>query len=105
METVICHCGSSLCRGRINATDWQRSDLQSRYGMHWMSYLCEKIAVHGQAMARLTQEATEASYETSSNDSPRFPSAPLGGPEPFKGYRALWCAADSNDGVLHDDGS
>lgn len=30
-----CACGSSLCRGTVTGTDWQRLDLQQRYGDHW----------------------------------------------------------------------
>jgi uncharacterized protein len=30
-----CACGSPDCRGVITGTDWQRPDLQQRYGRHW----------------------------------------------------------------------
>lgn len=52
MEEVKCRCLTPVCRGRINATDWQRSELQARYGVHWMSYLVDKIAAHRLALAR-----------------------------------------------------
>ncbi|MEV6287130.1 GNAT family N-acetyltransferase [Kribbella sp. NPDC051770] len=34
-----CACGSSLCRGVVTGEDWQRADLQSRYGEHWIPEL------------------------------------------------------------------
>jgi hypothetical protein len=43
METVVCRCGSPLCRGRMVGDDWQRPELQERYSTHWMSYLSAKI--------------------------------------------------------------
>lgn len=49
METIVCRCGSPVCRGRILGEDWQRPELQARYDGHWMSYLGAKICqVHGQ---------------------------------------------------------
>jgi len=59
METVVCRCNTPVCRGRLYPTDWQRVDLQKRYGRHWMSYLQEKIEAHRQTLAR--QEAMEES--------------------------------------------
>jgi len=96
METVICRCGTPCCRGRIYATDWQRADLQERYAMHWMSYLCEKIAAHRRAIER--QRVSDA-VESGSED--RAESASLGAPgTPFTGYRATWSASAS--GQLDD---
>jgi len=43
METVVCRCGSNVCRGRMLGDDWQRPELQESYGHHWMSYLRVKI--------------------------------------------------------------
>jgi len=100
METVICRCGVAFCRGRIYATDWQRPDLQARYGMHWMSYLCEKIAAHRRALAR--QKAAEEDDALSGGEFAPFPSASLDEPESFKGYRATWSASASNGGLLDD---
>jgi hypothetical protein len=45
METIVCRCGSSECRGRILGDDWQRPELQDLYAVHWMSYLRAKILV------------------------------------------------------------
>jgi len=30
-----CACGTSSCRGVVTGLNWQRSDLQERYGVHW----------------------------------------------------------------------
>ena len=38
-----CRCGSSLCRGKITGNDWQRPDLQQRYGEYFSIYLLNKI--------------------------------------------------------------
>lgn len=38
-----CACGSALCRGEVTGLDWQRADLQARYGEHWTSGLLELI--------------------------------------------------------------
>ncbi|ONI67441.1 hypothetical protein BWI15_30390 [Kribbella sp. ALI-6-A] len=34
-----CSCGSDLCRGVITGSDWQRPELQDRYGDHWIPAL------------------------------------------------------------------
>jgi len=39
-----CACASSLCRGVVRGTDWLRSDLQERYGDHWIPLLRRRIA-------------------------------------------------------------
>ncbi|MGH3167637.1 MAG: SET domain-containing protein-lysine N-methyltransferase [Trebonia sp.] len=38
-----CACGSSLCRTVITGTDWERPDLQHRYGEHWTPGLLKLI--------------------------------------------------------------
>ena len=38
-----CSCGSNLCRGRLTNNDWQRTDLQDRYGDHFSPYLRQRI--------------------------------------------------------------
>ncbi len=38
-----CHCGSSLCRGKITGNDWQLAELQARYGDYFSVYLANKI--------------------------------------------------------------
>jgi GNAT superfamily N-acetyltransferase len=37
-----CTCGSPLCRGVITGEDWKQSELQSRYGDHWIPALLRK---------------------------------------------------------------
>jgi uncharacterized protein len=39
-----CRCGSSVCRGIVTGKDWQKPELQERYGAFMSSYLQEKIA-------------------------------------------------------------
>jgi hypothetical protein len=34
-----CGCGTRSCRGTISGRDWQRPDLQRRYGTYFSSYL------------------------------------------------------------------
>jgi uncharacterized protein len=34
-----CHCGTASCRGVISGRDWQRPELQQRYGDHFSWYL------------------------------------------------------------------
>src|SRR5437868_5134466 len=38
-----CRCGSAMCRGIVTGKDWQRPELQERYGAFMSSYLREKI--------------------------------------------------------------
>ena len=38
-ELDDCRCGSVLCRRRITGNDWQRPDLQARYGGHFLPFL------------------------------------------------------------------
>jgi len=38
-----CACGSPDCREVITGTDWQRPDLQQRYGPHWIPGLLNLI--------------------------------------------------------------
>ncbi|MEP6956944.1 MAG: SET domain-containing protein-lysine N-methyltransferase [Chthoniobacterales bacterium] len=42
-SSLVCHCGAPNCRGRVTGKDWQRADLQQRYGRHFSSYLLKKI--------------------------------------------------------------
>jgi SET domain-containing protein len=39
-----CNCGAELCRGEVTGCDWQRHDLQQRYGDHWVPVLRRRIA-------------------------------------------------------------
>jgi len=44
-----CLCGSALCRGKVTGKDYQRPDLQERYGRHFMPYILKKIDQENQA--------------------------------------------------------
>jgi hypothetical protein len=39
-----CACGSALCRDVVTGADWQRVDLQQRYGRHWTPGLLRLIS-------------------------------------------------------------
>jgi SET domain-containing protein len=36
---MACNCGTASCRGTIGGRDWQRPDLQRKYGDYFSSYL------------------------------------------------------------------
>jgi uncharacterized protein len=38
-----CACGSPFCRGAVTGLDWQRAELQQRYGEHWTPGLLKLI--------------------------------------------------------------
>ena len=38
-EAMRCRCGTPSCRGVIGGRDWQRPDLQRKYGSYFSSYL------------------------------------------------------------------
>jgi SET domain-containing protein len=44
-EVMQCQCGTRSCRGTISGRDWQRPDLQRRYGNYFSSYLQRRFAV------------------------------------------------------------
>ena len=39
-----CGCGTPSCRGTIGGRDWQRADLQRKYGRYFSSYLLARVA-------------------------------------------------------------
>jgi uncharacterized protein len=41
--SMQCQCRTSSCRGTIDGRDWQRPDLQSRYGSYFSSYLLSRL--------------------------------------------------------------
>jgi len=43
-EVMQCRCGTRSCRGTISGRDWQRPDLQRRYGTYFSSYLQHRFA-------------------------------------------------------------
>ena len=40
---TVCHCGAIGCRGTITGKDWQRPELQTRYGRYFSAYLLRKM--------------------------------------------------------------
>ena len=44
-ETMQCRCGTRSCRGTISGRDWQRPELQRKYGDYFSSYLQRRFAV------------------------------------------------------------
>lgn len=42
-DQMQCACGAVRCRGLVTGKDWQRPDLQARYGSYFSSYLLKKI--------------------------------------------------------------
>jgi uncharacterized protein len=38
-----CHCGTASCRGTIGGRDWQRADLQRKYGSYFSTYLLARV--------------------------------------------------------------
>ncbi len=38
-----CRCGSALCRGRVQGSDWSRPELWTRYHGHFSPYLARRI--------------------------------------------------------------
>jgi len=43
-EIMQCRCGTPSCRGVISGRDWQRPDLQRKYGSYFSSYLQRRFA-------------------------------------------------------------
>jgi uncharacterized protein len=43
--SMECQCGTPSCRGTIDGRDWQRPDLQSKYGSYFSSYLLSRLAL------------------------------------------------------------
>ncbi|HVT66847.1 MAG TPA: SET domain-containing protein-lysine N-methyltransferase [Trebonia sp.] len=39
-----CRCGTPSCRGTVGGRDWQRPDLQRRYGTYFSAYLLRRLA-------------------------------------------------------------
>ena len=39
-----CRCGTPSCRATIGGQDWQRPDLQRKYGNYFSSYLLHRLA-------------------------------------------------------------
>ena len=43
-DVMECRCGTPSCRGTISGRDWQRPDLQRKYGTCFSSYLLRRLA-------------------------------------------------------------
>jgi SET domain-containing protein len=43
-EMMHCQCGTSSCRGTVSGRDWQRPELQRRYGSYFSTYLQYRFA-------------------------------------------------------------
>lgn len=42
-KSMPCRCGAQCCRGVITGRDWQRPELQQRYGRYFSAYLLAKM--------------------------------------------------------------
>jgi len=42
--SMECQCGTPSCRGTIDGRDWQRPELQSKYGSFFSAYLLSRLA-------------------------------------------------------------
>ena len=42
MESFVCQCGAQHCRKEIHPTDWQKPDMQQKYGHYYSPYLRNK---------------------------------------------------------------
>jgi SET domain-containing protein len=42
-DEMACRCGTAACRGTVSGKDWQRPELQARYGHYFSAYLLRKI--------------------------------------------------------------
>lgn len=42
-NSTACRCGAANCRRAISGKDWQRPELQERYGEYFSTYLLDKI--------------------------------------------------------------
>lgn len=41
--SMICSCGTPLCRKEVTGVDWQLKSLQNRYQTHWVPVLLQRI--------------------------------------------------------------
>jgi uncharacterized protein len=42
--TMECRCGTPSCRRTVSGRDWQRPDLQRKYGSYFSSYLLRRLS-------------------------------------------------------------
>jgi hypothetical protein len=50
-EQMECRCGSQSCRHLITGRDWQRADLQRKYGRYFSTYLLGRRGAASRATA------------------------------------------------------
>ena len=50
-EPLTCRCGAAACRGVVTGRDWQRPELQRKYGRYFAWYLLEKMHAEQSAAA------------------------------------------------------
>jgi SET domain-containing protein len=43
-DVMACQCGTPSCRGTISGRDWQRPELQRKYGKYFSSHLIPRLA-------------------------------------------------------------
>jgi hypothetical protein len=48
---MACRCGAESCRRLITGQDWQKPELQQKYGSYFAWYLLEKIRAERSAKA------------------------------------------------------
>jgi uncharacterized protein len=46
-DPMTCNCGTPSCRGTISGRDWQRPELQRKYGRYFSWYLLRRFASPG----------------------------------------------------------
>jgi len=44
--SIICKCGSSICRKIITGDDWKKKELQEKYNGYFSDYIKKKIEAH-----------------------------------------------------------
>ena len=44
-DSMACTCGTPSCRGTVTGQDWQRPELQRRYGPYFSWYLLRRFAI------------------------------------------------------------
>ncbi len=55
-EPMVCRCGTAACRRLITGRDWQKPELQQKYGSYFAWYLLEKIRAAQNAAAGRPRE-------------------------------------------------
>jgi hypothetical protein len=49
-EPMVCRCGASSCRGLVTPQDWQKVELQRKYGNYFAWHLLQKMRAGGGVM-------------------------------------------------------